>query len=59
MTSTTKRDTTSLSRTKGHDRAWRLGWTIEQARSSLQRANQENRSATPGVYAVLAGFPGR
>jgi hypothetical protein len=59
MTATMKRNTTSLARAKGHDRAWRLGWTTDQVRSSLQRASQDNRSSTPGIYAVLAGFHGR
>lgn len=59
MTSTTKRATTLLARTKGHERFWPLGWTTDQARSSLQRASQDSRSGTPGIYAVLAGFPRR
>lgn len=60
MTSAMKRNAKSLTRAPERGHYWQLGWTVGEARASIVKArDQGNRSATPGVYALLVGFHGR
>ena len=41
-------------------KSWRIGWSVNEARSSSLRANSESNSpVVPGPYALLVGFDRR